>query len=120
MIHWECKQAKMPRLSSEEPEPVVAVNLQMPNPAERKPMASAEDSAQKVARSRERMRAAGLRPVQFWVPDTRQPGFAAEVQRQCLALRGDAAQADAPRDGLLEDERMRAVDRPLLLLVGVI
>jgi hypothetical protein len=34
-------------------------------------------SIDKVTRSRERMRAAGLRPVQFWVPDTRLPGYAA-------------------------------------------
>ena len=32
------------------------------------------------------MRAAGLRPVQIWVPDTRAPGFAEEMRRQCLAL----------------------------------
>jgi len=25
----------------------------------------------------------GLRPVQIWVPDTRQPSFAAEARRQC-------------------------------------
>ncbi|MDH4483020.1 MAG: antitoxin MazE family protein [Rhodoferax sp.] len=58
-------------------------------------MPSTRPSAQKVTRSRERMRAAGLRPVQFWVPDTRLQGFALEVQRQCLALRGDAAEANA-------------------------
>jgi hypothetical protein len=40
------------------------------------------------------MRAAGLRPVQFWVPDTRSPEFVAEVRRQCLALKGDPAEAE--------------------------
>jgi hypothetical protein len=28
--------------------------------------------------------AAGLRPVQIWVPDTRRPGFAAECHRQSV------------------------------------
>ena len=43
----------------------------------------------KVARSRQKMRQAGLRPVQFWVPDTRLEGYAAELRLQCLALKGD-------------------------------
>lgn len=50
-----------------------------------------------VARSRARMRAAGLRPVQFWVPDTRLPAFAAELRQQCLALRGDIHEAEMIR-----------------------
>ena len=51
-------------------------------------------STNKVTRTRERMRAAGLRPVQFWVPDTRLPGFAAEVRMQCLAIKGDRHEAE--------------------------
>ena len=35
------------------------------------------------------LRAAGLRPIQIWVPDTRRPGFAEEVRRQCLIVHGD-------------------------------
>ena len=35
---------------------------------------------------RQRMRAAGLRPVQIWVPDTRAPGFAETCQRQAAAV----------------------------------
>jgi hypothetical protein len=31
---------------------------------------------------RSRLRAAGLRPVQIWVPDVHAPGFADEVRRQ--------------------------------------
>lgn len=51
-------------------------------------------SAAKSMRHRERLRAAGLRPVQLWVPDTRAPGFAAQVRSQCLALKGaDEAEA---------------------------
>ena len=51
----------------------------------------------KVARHRQRMRAAGLRPVQFWVPDTRSPEFAAQLRQQCRSLKGDPAEADVLR-----------------------
>lgn len=47
--------------------------------------------AQRVQKHRSRLRAAGLRPVQIWVPDTRRAGFAAECRRQCLLLRRDRA-----------------------------
>ena len=60
-------------------------------------MKSQETSALKVARSRQRMRAAGLRPVQFWVPDTRLEGYAAELRQQCLGLKGDPAEAEVLR-----------------------
>ena len=58
-------------------------------------MPSTPSSTNKVARSRERMRAAGMRPVQFWVPDTRLPGFATDVRMQCLALKEDSHEAEA-------------------------
>lgn len=51
----------------------------------------------KVARHRERMRAAGLRPVQFWVHDTRSPEFAEQVRKQCRSLSGDPAEAEVLR-----------------------
>lgn len=35
---------------------------------------------------RERMRAAGLRPIQIWVPDVRSKGFKAKLRRQVAAL----------------------------------
>ena len=60
-------------------------------------MASIHEPTGKVARHRERMRAAGLRPVQFWVPDTRAPEFAAEMRKQCQSLKGDPAEVDALR-----------------------
>lgn len=60
-------------------------------------MASIHEPTSKVARHRERMRAAGLRPVQFWVPDTRTPEFAAEVRSQCQSLKGDPTEADMLR-----------------------
>lgn len=37
---------------------------------------------QRVQKSREGMRAAGLRPIQIWVPDLRKPGLAEECHRQ--------------------------------------
>ncbi|MDB5943874.1 MAG: hypothetical protein JWQ13_3440 [Ramlibacter sp.] len=42
----------------------------------------APSTAERVKKHRDALRAAGLRPVQIWVPDTRQPGFAAECRRQ--------------------------------------
>ena len=44
---------------------------------------------ERVKRHRDGLRAAGLRPVQIWVPDTRGPGFAEECRRQSRLLRDD-------------------------------
>jgi len=43
----------------------------------------------RVQKHRDALRAAGLRPVQIWVPDVRVPGFADECRRQSLLLRDD-------------------------------
>lgn len=62
--------------------------------------------SERVQRRREALRAAGLRPVQIWVPDARRPGFAEECRRQSLAAaRADAADTDldAFLDAALED-----------------
>jgi len=53
--------------------------------------------AERVQKYRVSMRAAGLRPLQIWVPDTRRAGFAKECRRQCLALRGDRLEAKTLR-----------------------
>ena len=50
--------------------------------------------AERVQKYRAGLRAAGLRPVQIWVPDTRRSGFAEECRRQSLALHGDSQEAD--------------------------
>jgi Protein of unknown function (DUF3018) len=42
--------------------------------------------AARVQKHRLALRAAGLRPVQIWVPDSRKTGFVAECRRQCLAV----------------------------------
>jgi len=47
-----------------------------------------------VAQYRTRLRAEGLRPVQIWVPDTRNPELADKLQQQCRALKNDPAEAD--------------------------
>jgi hypothetical protein len=57
-------------------------------------------SAERVRRRRDKMRAAGLRPVQIWVPDTRANGFAAECRRQCELI----AAAEGTDDGRTETE----------------
>ena len=44
------------------------------------------NTTQRVRESRDRMRARGMRLVQIWVPDTRAPGFAEALSRQCQAL----------------------------------
>ncbi|MCC8630279.1 antitoxin MazE family protein [Xanthomonas vesicatoria] len=49
----------------------------------------------KVTLHRDRLRAAGYRPVQFWVLDTRSPELAAMLSRQCRSLHGDPAEIDA-------------------------
>jgi hypothetical protein len=41
---------------------------------------------QKVRAHRARLRAQGLRPIQFWVPDVRSPEFLAEARRQSLLI----------------------------------
>jgi hypothetical protein len=64
---------------------------------------------QRVQKRRDTLRAAGLRPVQIWVPDTRGPSFADECRRQArltgidtgddeLGAFLDAALADLPGD----------------------
>lgn len=60
----------------------------------------------RVQRHRAGLRAAGLRPLQIWVPDTRRPGFAEECRRQSrLAAIADAADPDleAFMDAALDD-----------------
>lgn len=50
--------------------------------------------AERVSKHRVGLRAAGLRPVQIWVPDTRRSDFAAECLRQSLSLRNDPEETD--------------------------
>ena len=46
-------------------------------------MGSHSKTNAKMRDYRRRLRDKGLRPIQIWVPDARQPGFADEIERQC-------------------------------------
>lgn len=50
--------------------------------------------AERVQKHRAGLRAAGLRPVQIWVPDTRSEDFAQECHRQSQLVRHDSHEAD--------------------------
>ena len=58
----------------------------------------------RVQKRRDVLRAAGLRPIQIWVPDTRRPSFAEECRRQsglaALADRADQVLLDFLDDAL--------------------
>ena len=49
--------------------------------------------SQRVQKHRDGLRAAGMRPVQIWVPDTRRESFALECQRQSRLLKDDPQEA---------------------------
>lgn len=73
----------------------------------------AAPTTQRVRKRRDALRAAGLRPIQIWVPDTRRAGFAAECRRQsALVAAADALDHDLTGflDAALDDIEVR--DRP--------
>ena len=52
-------------------------------------------SRDKVRAHRKRLRARGLRPIEFWLPDTHTAAFAAEAHRQSqLVARSRSARQD--------------------------
>lgn len=55
----------------------------------------------RVQKHRDSMRRAGLRPVQIWVPDTRQPHIADECRRQS-SLVAQAERADQDLQDLMD------------------
>jgi hypothetical protein len=54
---------------------------------------NASGSTRRMSAYRSRLRAAGLRPVQIWVPDVRSPRLAEEASRQSLLAAGQAEEA---------------------------
>jgi len=50
--------------------------------------------AQRVEKHRRALRAEGLRPIQFWVPDVRSKNFAAQARRQSRAVAKSAQEQD--------------------------
>ena len=62
----------------------------------------------RVQKHRTALRMAGLRPVQIWVPDTRQPQFAEECRRQSrLVTQADMAQTNMQQ---FMDEALADID----------
>jgi hypothetical protein len=57
---------------------------------------------ERVERRRAKLRAAGLRPVQIWVPDTRTPGFAEECRRQSALISASETAATRAEDNAWE------------------
>jgi antidote-toxin recognition MazE-like antitoxin len=57
----------------------------------------AKSSKQKMSDYRERMRAKGLRPIQLWVPDLRDPERVARVRSEVRALRDHPSSRDGNR-----------------------
>lgn len=55
----------------------------------------AKSARVKMRDYRARLRAAGLRPVQIWVPDTRAENFDAEARRQSLLVRDRVSESEA-------------------------
>lgn len=55
---------------------------------------SSPASRDKVRQHRERLRAQGLRPVQFWLPDVRTEAFLVEAQRQAQAVAASRQESD--------------------------
>jgi hypothetical protein len=53
------------------------------------------DTRHRMSAYRARLRAAGLRPVQIWVPDVRAPRLADEVPRQSLLASFQSADSEA-------------------------
>ena len=68
--------------------------------AHKGPASGSHEVRERVRSYRDRMRAAGMRPVQIWVPDTRSPAFRAEAHLQSLAV---ARSPDTDRDQAFVD-----------------
>jgi hypothetical protein len=58
--------------------------------------------AERVERRRAKLRAAGLRPVQLWLPDTRDAAFAAECHRQSRLIRDSETALSRGEDAFWE------------------
>jgi Antitoxin MazE-like len=52
--------------------------------------AAMSDGADRVRKHREKMKAAGLKPVTIWVPDVNAPEYQAKIERAIEAINADA------------------------------
>jgi hypothetical protein len=50
------------------------------------------DGAKRVRKHREKMKAAGLKPVTIWVPDVNAPGFKEEIARAIAIINNSAGE----------------------------
>jgi hypothetical protein len=66
--------------------------------------AAMTDGAKRVRKHREKMKAAGLKPVTIWVPDVNAPGYRESIRRQCELIN---ASADSER---VIDEMLSVAD----------
>lgn len=64
------------------------------------------NSTRRVQKNRAKLRKAGMRPVQIWIPDTTSKKFIAECERQSLLI----AQSDDIMLHHLMDEALSEVD----------
>jgi Protein of unknown function (DUF3018) len=48
------------------------------------------DVAKRVQKHRDKMKAAGLKPVTIWVPDVNAPGFKEQIAREIEIINADA------------------------------
>jgi hypothetical protein len=64
---------------------------------------------QRMQSRRERLRAQGLRPVQHWVPDLRDPRVRADIQKEIvqLARHPENAEIDAWVEQVYDDSEWR-------------
>ncbi len=58
------------------------------------PRRARNNVASRVQKHRQSLRAAGLRPIQIWVPDVRSKNFVAQARRQSLAIARSAQEQD--------------------------
>jgi hypothetical protein len=69
--------------------------------------------SERVKRRRDKLRAAGLRPVQLWVPDTTKPEFREEARRQSRLIRDSETEASRAEEDAWEAISAEAVsDHP--------
>lgn len=59
-------------------------------------------TSDRVRKRRQALRAAGLRPLQIWVPDARAPGFTDECRRQAARV-AEADLADRDLRGFMDN-----------------
>jgi hypothetical protein len=54
--------------------------------------------AERVRKHREKMKAAGLKPVTIWVPDVNTPEFKAQIAREIAAINASESEEEILRE----------------------